>query len=127
MTESKAVPTTKKTRVLIVDDHPLVREGIAGRISRTPDLQICGEAASVPDALDQVRSTRPDVAIIDLALQNSHGLDLIKQIKSHHPQIKMLVCSMYEEKLYAERCLHAGAMGYVHKHELSDRVLEAIH
>src|SRR5262245_30093344 len=126
MIESKLVPTMRKTRVLIVDDHPLVREGIAGRIARNPDLQICGEAATVTEALELVRSAKPEVVIIDLALKNSHGLDLIKQIQSHYPQIKMLVCSMYEEKLYAERCLHAGAMGYVHKHELSDKVLEAI-
>jgi DNA-binding NarL/FixJ family response regulator len=114
-------------KILIVDDHPLVREGLAGRIARHPQLSVCGEAADPAEALEQVKLTQPDLVIIDLALKNGHGLNLIKEIKSRFPRVKMLVSSMYDEGLYAERCLRAGALGYIHKQEMSDKVLEAIH
>lgn len=119
--------TAKRARVLIVDDHPLVREGLAARISAQPDLEVCGAAASVDEALDLIRSARPALVLIDLALQGSSGLDLIKQIRTHGRDPKILVVSAYDEALYAERALRAGAEGYINKQELQASVIEAIH
>ncbi len=116
----------KKRKVLIVDDHPVVRRGLADVIACQPDLEICGEAADVKDALQQVKAKCPDVAVIDLALRGGHGIDLIQQIKARQDRVKMLVSSMHDETLFAERSLRAGAMGYVSKQEPTDRLLEAI-
>lgn len=113
-------------KILIVDDHPLVREGLATRISLHDDLEICGEAESENDALSLVRATNPDLVLVDLALKGGHGLELIKQIKSRHPNVKMLVVSGFMESLYAERALRAGASGYLNKQESNDRVIDAI-
>jgi len=113
-------------KVLLVDDHPLVREGLALRISLHPDLAVCGEAASVNEALAAVARTKPDLAIIDLSLQNSHGLDLVKHIKSRFPAVKMLVLSGFQESLYGERCLRAGALGYLNKQESNDNLIAAM-
>lgn len=117
--------STKK-RILIVDDHPAVREALTIRISRLPDMEVCGEAADVADALQLVGTTRPDVAIIDIALKTGDGVELIKQIKAQHDNVRMLVWSMYGEHLYAERALRAGAMGYITKEQATDRMIEAI-
>jgi len=116
----------RKYKVLIVDDHPVVRRGLAGVIACQPDLELCGEAASVKDALDEVQNSCPDVAVIDLALKGGHGIDLIQQIKARQDRVKMLVSSMHDETLFAERSLRAGAMGYVSKQEPTERLLEAI-
>lgn len=113
-------------RVLVVDDHPIIREGLAMRIATQPDLVVCGEAATEQEALRLVRETRPDLAIIDISLKNSNGIDLIKQIKNSFPSTKMLVFSGHQESLYAERALRAGALGYVNKQEPDEKVLEAI-
>ncbi len=112
--------------MLIVDDHPAVREGLAIRISRHPDLTVCGEASDVAEALQLVASARPDVAIIDIALKTGNGIDLIKRIKAHNPGVHLLVLSMYNETLYAERALRAGALGYINKGSDTDKVIEAI-
>jgi DNA-binding NarL/FixJ family response regulator len=118
---------TKKTvKILIVDDHPIVREGLAARLGRQPDFEVCGEAEDVADALDKVKSARPDVVIVDLSLKSGQGLDLIKRIKALDMDTKMLVSSMYDESLYAERSLRAGAMGYVNKQEVSEKIIDAI-
>lgn len=114
------------TRVLIVDDHPAVREGLAVRISSQPDLQVCGEAADVGDALRLLPSTCPDVAVVDIQLKTGDGLDLVKRIKAHNPSLRILVWSVYPEKLYAERALNAGALGYINKEHTTGRIVEAI-
>lgn len=114
------------TKIVIVDDHPSTRFGLATRIELEPDLQICGEASDVEEALELIRRVRPDLAVIDVSLQTGSGIDLIKQVKQRHPGIKMLVWSMYEEALYAERALSAGAMGYINKQQAIDTIVEAI-
>lgn len=124
--EKTPEPAAKRVRLLIVDDHPLVREGLAARISAQPDLEVCGTAASSEEALDLIRSMRPALALIDLALQRSSGLDLIKDIRSRGREPKILVVSAYDEGLFAERALRAGADGYINKQELQASVIEAI-
>jgi len=115
---------TKK--VLIVDDHPLVREGLALRVSSQPDLDLCGEAARADEALSQLEASSPDLAIVDIQLVGSSGIDLIKEIKARFPSVKMLVVSAYEDSLYAERALRAGALGYINKRQCQERIIEAI-
>ena len=104
-------------QILIVDDHPLVRTGFAQLIADTPDLMVCGEAADMATALKLVESTEPNLAIIDLSLAGGSGLDLIEHIKARGNDMLMLVASMHEESLYAERVLAAGARGYINKQE----------
>ena len=113
-------------KILIVDDHPIVREGLAMQIATEPDLVLCGEAEDLADALDVLESTRPDVAVIDISLKNSSGIDLIRRIKDLYDGIHILVWSMYPENLYAERALRAGAQGYLNKAQPTSQVLEAI-
>jgi DNA-binding NarL/FixJ family response regulator len=117
---------THRARILIVDDHPLVRSGLRLLIDCEPDLTVCGEAANITDAMRLLESQKPDLLIVDLSLKESSGLELIKRIKSKNLDVKMLVSSMFEESLYAERVLSAGALGYVHKQEGMERVIEAI-
>ena len=116
----------RAARVLIVDDHPAVREGLAIRIARQADLEVCGEAADLAEALEQVTATRPDVVVIDISLKSGNGIDLIKKIKANDPSIRMLVWSMHPEALYAERALRAGALGYITKEQATDKIIEAI-
>jgi DNA-binding NarL/FixJ family response regulator len=123
---SSDAAATKRRRVMIVDDHPIVRRGLADVIACQPDLEVCGEAAGVADAVDEVGRTRPDVVVIDLALKDGHGIELIEQIKARDEHAKMLVSSMHDETLFAERALRAGAMGYVSKQEPTENLLEAI-
>jgi DNA-binding NarL/FixJ family response regulator len=115
-----------KSRVFIVDDHPLVREGLTNLINGQDDLIICGEAKNSVEALDGVMKARPDVALIDISLENESGLELVKQLRSQFPQVALIVLSMHDEALYAERVLRAGAQGYVMKHETSKSVLASI-
>ena len=115
-----------RAKLLIVDDHPLIREGLTARITSQPDLEVCGEATSVDEALGLMTRTIPDLVIVDMALAESHGLDLIKEIHDRFPDTKMLVVSAYDESLYAERALRAGAHGYINKCELQDGILKAI-
>ena len=118
--------TKKRSRVLIVDDHPAVREALALRIGRQSDLEVCGEAADMSEALKLVAETRPDVAVVDISLKTSNGIDLIKRIKDRDDRVRMLVWSMHSESLYAERALRAGALGYINKDQATDRIIEAI-
>ena len=117
---------SKRSRVLIVDDHPAVREALALRIGSQPDLEVCGEAADMSDALRLVTDTRPDVAVVDISLKTGNGIDLIKRIKDRNDCVRMLVWSMHSESLYAERALRAGALGYINKDQATDRIIEAI-
>ena len=126
MSSNRTLSAGLATRILIVDDHPLIREGLAARIAPQTDLEICGEAASVDEALAQLKATRPEICIIDIQLYESHGIDLIKEIHSQYPEMKMLVVSAYDESLYAERSLRAGAHGYISKRELQENIFEAL-
>lgn len=114
------------TRILIVDDHPIVREGLSSRLSKEPDFEVCGEADTVPAALKLVNETRPHVVTIDISLESGNSIDLIRRISQRHHAIRMVACSLHDETLYAERALHAGAMGYVNKHEAANTIVKAI-
>ncbi len=116
----------KVARVLIVDDHPAVREGLSIRLSRQPDLEVCGEAADVPAALRLAADTDPDVVVVDISLRSGDGIELIKRLRARDSRAKMLVWSMYGESLYAERALQAGAAGYITKGEATDTIVAAI-
>jgi DNA-binding NarL/FixJ family response regulator len=126
MSKPEARPAGKAARVFIVDDHPLVREGLAALLAGQLDLEVCGEADDLAPALDQVKATKPDVVIVDVSLKSGNGIDLIKQLKARDADCKILVSSMYDESLYAERALRAGAMGYINKQEMPQKVLDAV-
>ena len=115
-----------KSRVFVVDDHPLVREGLANLINAQDDLIVCGEAEDSAQAIAGIVKTRPDVALIDISLQNESGLELVKHLASQFPEVALIVISMHDETLYAERALRAGARGYVMKREASNSVLTSI-
>lgn len=126
MAPSEIAEATRKTKVLIVDDHPAAREGLAIRIGRQSDLEVCGEAADAIEALHSLDKIVPDVAVIDISLRASNGIDLIKRIKSRSEEVRMLVWSMHPESLYADRALRAGALGYVNKENATEKIIEAI-
>lgn len=117
---------TPGVRVLIVDDHPLVRESLAKIIQREPDLTVCGEAEDRDEALAMTASAKPDLAIVDLTLKNSFGLDLVKDLCKSFPNVRVLVLSMHDETLHAERAVRAGAMGYIAKTETPAKILAAV-
>ena len=117
----------KKSKILLVDDHPLVREWLANLINQQPDLSICGEAESVQEALDFMKTAMPDLAIVDISLKESSGLDLIKAMKAAHPNVAVIVLSMHDERHYAERAIRAGARGYVMKRETTKKIISSIH
>jgi DNA-binding NarL/FixJ family response regulator len=112
--------------VAIIDDHPLVREGLAARIHAQPDMEVCGEADDIESAMQLIVSKRPALVIVDIALRNCHGIDLIKRIVASGIDVKMLVVSAYDESLFAERALRAGALGYINKQELQGKVIDAL-
>ena len=116
----------KRARILLVDDHPLVRERLAEIINRETDLIVSGEAEDRQGALDAILIRPPNLVIIDLTLKSSDGLELIKDIRARWPKMRMLVVSMHDESLYAERVIRAGAMGYITKQEASRRILFAV-
>jgi DNA-binding NarL/FixJ family response regulator len=116
----------KKRRIFIVDDHPIVRHGMKVLIDQEPDLATCGEAEDGRKALADIRSIRPDLLIIDISLAGMDGLELVKHVHSFEPTIPVLIVSMHDETLYAERALRAGARGYVMKQEPTERILLAI-
>jgi DNA-binding NarL/FixJ family response regulator len=126
MPASKTSPVLKTAKVLIVDDHPAVREGLAIRIGSQPDLKVCGEASDSAEALQLVARANPDVAVIDIALKRGNGIDLIKRLKAREAPVRMLVWSMYSDTLYAERALRAGALGYINKENATDQIITAI-
>jgi DNA-binding NarL/FixJ family response regulator len=116
----------RKRSVFIVDDHPLVREGLTNLINGQNDLIVCGEAKDSAEAIDGIAKEQPDVAVVDISLTNESGLELIKHLAKQFPQVAVVVLSMHDETLYAERALRAGARGYVMKHETSKNVLASI-
>lgn len=115
-----------KVRIFLVDDHPIVRRGLQLLVSMEHDLTVCGEAESAPAALEKILVAKPDLVVIDLALKSGSGLELIKQLRSQNSKLKMLVFSMRDEGIYAERALRAGANGYITKEEGTEKALEAI-
>ncbi len=119
-------PQPPKRRVLVVDDHTVVREGLTQCINHQPDLAVCGEAQSAAEALQAIHRFKPDIVVLDLALTNSHGLELIKDLRAQHNPVPILVYTMFDESLYALRALQAGARGYLTKVEPSERLLTAI-
>lgn len=113
-------------KLLIVDDHPAVREALTLCLAKMPAIDVCGEAADTADALKLVAKHKPDIAIIDISLKTGDGIDLIKRIKAKDPNVRMLVWSMHSESLYAERALRAGAQGYITKEQAMSQIVEAI-
>src|SRR5438552_1124937 len=115
-----------KNRILLVDDHPIVRQGLAEMIDNQKDLMVCGTADDLHKALDQIAALKPDLVIVDISLRTSNGIELLKNIKLHHPGMLVLMLSMHDETLYAVRALRAGAAGYIMKQEATENVLTAI-
>jgi DNA-binding NarL/FixJ family response regulator len=129
ITEKTALSAKAKkdaTRVLIVDDHPLLRKGVGLLIDQEKDLMVVGEAEDANKAITAIENTKPDVALIDITLNGASGIELLKNIKVRFPKLKMLVLSMHDESVYAHRALRAGASGYIMKQEGTERVLLAL-
>ena len=124
-TQKSQHPAVKK-RILVVDDHPIVRQGLALMVNREADLVVCGEAEDATGAMLVVASARPDILIVDISLNGPDGLDLLKNIRTTHPTLPVLILSMHDELIYAERALRAGANGYIMKQEATEKVLVAI-
>jgi DNA-binding NarL/FixJ family response regulator len=116
----------KKIRVFLVDDHPLVRESLISLINQQDDMEVCGDAEDMAHGLKAIGGLAPDVAIVDISLKESSGLELIKALRLRFPAVQLVVLSMHDEKLYAERCLRAGARAYVMKRESTRRIITAI-
>jgi DNA-binding NarL/FixJ family response regulator len=115
-----------QSKIFIVDDHPLVREWLTALLRQQPDILVCGEAEDMAGALRGIEASAPDVAIVDISLNGGSGIDLIKAIKARMRQVEIIVLSMHDERLYAERAIRAGARGYITKRESSRKIVEAI-
>lgn len=116
----------RKRRVLVVEDHPIFRLGLRELLDQEEDLEVCAEASDIPEALAELAREVPDVVIADLSLKGRSGLDLIREVRERHSGVPILVVSMYDEALYAERALAAGARGYVMKQETSESIVQAV-
>ena len=123
---NSSVPSRAKTRILLVDDHPIVRQGIRMLVDLEEDMVVCGEAESEAEALRVIEQTQPQVAVVDLSLKDSSGLSLTREIRSRYPKVDVLVLSMRDEAFYAERVLRAGAKGYITKEQGTERIIEGI-
>ena len=119
-------PSGDRLRVLLVDDHPLMRQGMAAIINEEPDLTVCGEAEDSVTALKLIGQIQPDLAIVDITLKDAYGIELVKQLKDRESHIPVLVLSMHDESMYGERAIRAGAKGYLNKQEASKKVITAI-
>src|SRR5277367_6040359 len=117
---------TGVSRIFIVDDHPVVRQGLALLINRESDLTVCGDAEEANSAVQKIESLKPDLVVVDISLTGPDGLDLLKSIRARYADLPVLMLSMLDELLYAERALHAGASGYIMKQEATEQVLVAI-
>jgi len=128
MPVQKSAPAKKDARrkILIVDDHPFMREGLRGAINREPDLRVCGEAENAHQALLAVQKTAPDLVLVDITLPGKSGLELVKDLKALHPRLCILAISMHDESLYAQRMLRAGASGYITKQQPPEELIRAI-
>ena len=133
MTESESMASKKrqnisdeKKKVLVVDDHPIVREGLSYLIDEEEDITVCGSAENIPQAIKAIRNLKPDLVIVDISLEDASGLELIKDIKVHFPGLPILALSVHAESFYAERAIRAGAKGYITKQEATKKVITAI-
>lgn len=126
MSASKTAGKQAKKNILIIDDHPMMREGLGQLIQNERDLEVCGEAGEAGDGLEKVRQLQPDLVIADITLPGKNGLELIKDIQALHPRLPVLVISMHDESFYAERVLRAGGRGYIMKQEGGKKLMEAI-
>lgn len=126
MLSSNQTGTPSRSRILIVDDHPLVRQGITQLVNQEADLHICCEAENAEEAIESIRNCVPDLVIVDISLEGISGIELVKIIKARNAHLPTLVMSMHDESLYAERALRAGARGYIMKQEAPEKILTAI-
>ncbi len=126
MSRTRLNSSAPKCKVFLVDDHPIVRQGLALFIEREPDLMVCGEAEDANSALQAIRDAAPDFVILDISLNGPDGLELLKTLRVRYPNLPALVLSMHDESVYAERALRAGANGYIMKQEAADKVITAI-
>ena len=124
MTHAEGI--TKKSKVFVVDDHPIVRQGLALLINRENDLTVCGEAEDAQTAMQLVTTAKPDILVVDISLNGPDGLDLLKEVRTRYPELPVLILSMHDESIYAERALRAGAQGYIMKQEATEKVLVAL-
>ncbi|MDP3919416.1 MAG: response regulator transcription factor [Candidatus Omnitrophota bacterium] len=125
--KGKQTPSiTEKTRIFLLDDHPVVRQGISEMIQHETDFVVCGEADNYQDALDGVTKGKPHVILVDISLSGSSGFEFLKALQMHQPGVKALVLSMHDETLYAERALREGARGYIMKQEVPKKIIFAI-
>jgi len=122
----KGSTQVKKKCVFVVDDHPLLRQGLALMIDREPDLMVCGEAEEAQAALKEIAARKPDILIVDISLKGPDGIDLLKNLRALYPDLPVLILSMHDESIYAERALRARANGYIMKQEATEKVLVAI-
>src|SRR5215212_7984116 len=126
MSVKKQAEAPAKKKIFIVDDHPMMRDGLAQMIANEPDLSLCGEAENASEALEKIEKLRPDLALVDITLRSGSGLELIKDLQTRLPTVAVLVISMHDESLYAERVLRAGGRGYIMKQEGGKKLMEAI-
>lgn len=126
MSRDNTAPKKGKSRILLVDDHPIVRQGLEEMINHEKDLAVCGTAEDLHQALDQITALKPDLVMVDISLKGSNGIELLKNIKVRFPKLSVLMLSMHDESLYAVRALRAGASGYIMKQEATEKVLTAI-
>ena len=126
MNKTRSNPSAPRSKVFLVDDHPILRQGLALFIDREPDLMVCGQADDAASALQAIREATPDFVVLDISLDGPDGLELLKTLRVRYPNLPVLVLSMHDESAYAERALRAGANGYIMKQEATERVLTAI-
>src|ERR1700678_2811524 len=125
-TKTEGRTRTRKKTVFVVDDHPLLRQGLAMLINRESDLMVCGEAEEAPTAMKALAAARPDILIADISLNGPDGIDLLKNLRTLYPDLPVLILSMHDEAIYAERALRARANGYIMKQEATEKVLVAV-
>lgn len=126
MNKTAASPFSSKCKVFLVDDHPVLRQGLALLINREADLVVCGEAAAAAPALQAFSDSLPDFVVLDISLEGPDGLELLKTLRANYPNLPVLILSMHDESIYADRALRAGANGYIMKQEATEKVLTAI-
>ena len=119
-------PAQKKSRILIIDDHVMVREGVAEIIKHEPDLDVCGTATTADEGIEAVRKLKPDLILVDITLPGKNGVEFIKDVRAMNPDLRILVMSMHDESLYADRVLRAGGRGYIRKQEGGEKLIEAL-